>query len=438
MTLGRSLFALYCLIIVGLGVLNWVLDEFWSIQVEQDVESYTGYKTVLRAVEEDLLEQPVDEWAGIVEQASLRYALPMKVEDRANIHLIAPDSNHIVFDNISVYYDDKRITLFHVMEQEDKVLVLGPVKSPTRPRTAAIIRLFIILALGLVLFVWIWPISRDLSMFDRALQQFTQGNFNAKVLNTRSSVIRPMAQTFNKMAGRINSLVTSHKELTNAVAHELRTPLARSRFSLEVLKAAREETDREKYLENISNDINELEVLVKEMLVYASFENEQPNLSFSMGNLTELLRHQVHSASLHFDGSIHLKPPQSELLIEYDPHFLNRAVSNLIENAVRYTKDKVLVSVSADNQMCQICVEDNGDGVEDEFKKVIFDAFSRFDESRGKDTGGLGLGLAITRKIMIWHHGNATIEDSSLGGAKFILTWPRKQQGQLETFGEEI
>ncbi|TLU61294.1 two-component sensor histidine kinase [Thalassotalea litorea] len=436
MSLGRSFFALYCLIIVSLGIINWVLDEFWSMQVEQDVESYTGYKTVLRAVEEDILEQPVYQWPGIVEQASLRYALPMKVEDRANIHLIAPDSNHIVFDNISVYYDDQRITLFHVMEQEDKVLVLGPVKSPTRPRTAAIIRLFIIVSLGLVILVWIWPISRDLSRFDRALQQFTQGNFNAKVLNTRSSVIRPIAQTFNKMAGRISSLVTSHKELTNAVAHELRTPLARSRFSLEVLKAAREDIDREKYLHNITNDINELEALVKEMLVYASFENEQPNLSFSMGNLTELLRHQVHSAALHFDGKLEMKPPESELLIEYDPHFLNRAVSNLIENAITYTKDHILVSVSADHKRCQICVEDNGDGVDDEFKKIIFDAFSRFDASRGKDTGGLGLGLAITNKIMIWHHGSAKIEDSPLGGAKFILTWPRKQQGQLENYGE--
>ncbi|TKB44341.1 ATP-binding protein [Thalassotalea mangrovi] len=430
MNLGRSFFALFCLIILGLGILNWILDEFWSMQVEQDEESYTGYRTVLRAVEEDLLEQPVYQWANIVEQASLRYALPLKVEDRENIHLIAPDSNHIVFDNISVYYDDKNVTMFHVMEQEDKVLVLGPVKSPTRPRTAAIIRLVVVLALGLVLLVWIWPISRDLSKFDRALQQFKQGNYNAKVLNTHSSVIGPIAQTFNKMAGRINSLVTSHKELTNAVAHELRTPLARSRFSLEVLKAAREDTDREKYLENITNDITELEVLVKEMLVYASFENEQPNLSFSMGNLTELLRHQVHSASLHYDGSIELKPTESELLIEYDPHFLNRAVANLLENAVRYTKDRILVSVTADQKLCQICVEDNGEGVDDEFKKVIFDAFSRFDPSRHKDTGGLGLGLAITNKIMVWHHGSASVEDSAeLGGAKFVIAWPRRQQG---------
>jgi two-component system OmpR family sensor kinase/two-component system sensor histidine kinase RstB len=84
------------------------------------------------------------------------------------------------------------------------------------------------------------------------------------------------------------------------------------------------------------------------------------------------------------------------------------------------------VTLSIENEQCKICVEDNGDGVSDEFKRVIFDAFSRGDQSRNRETGGFGLGLAIVARIMEWHQGQATIGDSKLGGASFTLTWPVK------------
>ncbi len=74
--------------------------------------------------------------------------------------------------------------------------------------------------------------------------------------------------------------------------------------------------------------------------------------------------------------------------------------------------------------MCCICVEDDGEGVTDEFKAVIFDAFSRGDKSRDRETGGFGLGLAIVARIMEWHQGTASVSDSELGGAAFSLIWP--------------
>jgi two-component system OmpR family sensor kinase/two-component system sensor histidine kinase RstB len=104
---------------------------------------------------------------------------------------------------------------------------------------------------------------------------------------------------------------------------------------------------------------------------------------------------------------------------------------NFISNAIKYGAGEVRVTVSqvdSDNdkktRWCRICVEDNGDGISDEFKTVIFDAFSRGDQSRNRETGGFGLGLAIVARIMEWHQGEASIADSDLGGAAFTLTWP--------------
>ena len=105
---------------------------------------------------------------------------------------------------------------------------------------------------------------------------------------------------------------------------------------------------------------------------------------------------------------------------------MDRAVNNFISNAIKYGNDKVRVTLSLENEQCQICVEDDGDGVSDEFKQVIFDAFSRGDQSRNRETGGFGLGLAIVARIMEWHQGQASIGDSELGGVAFTLTWPAK------------
>ena len=124
------------------------------------------------------------------------------------------------------------------------------------------------------------------------------------------------------------------------------------------------------------------------------------------------------------DIEIDFNCSQDTVMAEYDAHFINRAFSNLLTNGVKYGKGKLQVSLLSDGQQCSLIVEDNGPGVDDDFKEIIFDAFSRYDKSRGKDTGGFGLGLAIVSKIMLWHNGSATVENSELGGAKFILSWP--------------
>jgi two-component system OmpR family sensor kinase len=98
-----------------------------------------------------------------------------------------------------------------------------------------------------------------------------------------------------------------------------------------------------------------------------------------------------------------------------------------ISNAIKYGAEKVRVIVSTFNsdhdkktRLCSICVEDNGEGVSNEFKAVIFDAFSRGDQSRNSETGGFG--LAIVARIMEWHQGESSIADSCLVGAAFTLT----------------
>ncbi|NMP16641.1 ATP-binding protein [Thalassotalea sp. Y01] len=423
MKLGRSFFSLYFLIIACFGVLSYALDHIWSRSVEQDVESYTGYKTVMLAINERLLVLDKTLWNDFIDSANGRFEMPIVIVSETEVETLVPDMSYVQGEDVTVYYDDDHVTLFLPMAESEQVLVLGPVRSPTRPKTEAMVRVAIMVLLGLVVFFWIWPVSRDLDRLAATVTAFGDGQFDAKVEKADSALVQPMVKTFNMMATRINNLIEAHKELTNAVSHELRTPLARSKFALQVLRGAKDDETRERYTDSINTDICELESLVNELLVYASFESEQPNMTMEQTDITALVNYQVHSFS-HSCANINVDAQLDQQLIKCDPHFINRALSNLLANAIKYGNGKVLIRMYEQQGQCCIDVEDDGDGVEDSFKSIIFDAFSRFDESRGKDTGGFGLGLAIVSKIMLWHNGEASVSDSELGGAKFSIKWP--------------
>ncbi|WP_371185354.1 ATP-binding protein [Thalassotalea maritima] len=423
MKLSRSFFTLYFLIIACFGVLSYALDELWSKNVEQDVESYTGYKTFLMAIREQLLAHNDEQWEQLVSTASQRYQLTMTLVDEADVETLNPSLQFIKGEDVTVYYDDDYVTLFLPIANSERVLILGPVQSPTRPKTEALVRVAILLLLAVVVFFWIWPVSRDLDRLAVAAKAFGDGEFNATVNKADSSLVQPLIETFNMMARRINHLIGAHKELTNAVSHELRTPLARSKFALQVLRSANEAQVREKYTDSIDNDICELETLVNELLMYASFDSQQPNMALQATDIIALVNYQAVEFADQ-PANVHIETPKHDVMVRCDPHYVNRAVANLLRNGIKYGRGEVRIKVSVVDGYCRIDVEDNGDGVDDSFKKIIFDPFSRFDQSRGKDTGGFGLGLAIVSKIMLWHKGKVDVSDSELGGARFSLYLP--------------
>jgi len=432
MKLHRSFFSLYFLVITTFIIFSWLLDEVWSSYLEQDIESYTGYKTMLHAVGDYIEPKPQNQWNELIKKTSERYKLPLSLMPLAEFEKLEhSDHKYLQEDTTHVYYYDDKVTIHHVMGDSGMVLNLGPAKMPTRPRIEALIRVLILATFGILLFIWLRPVSRDLDQLKKAAADFGQGHFTRRAPTAKSTMMAGMVRSFNMMAERIKRLIEAHKELTNAVSHELRTPLARSKFALQMLATAKDEEKKTKYINQITGDIVELEELINEMLIYAAFDSDKPDLSITAYQISDLINHQVSNHS-QFDGEIEFVNNTNNLMVDYDNHFIDRALNNFINNAIKYGGGKVRITLSEkENTMgqneCIISIEDNGDGVSDEFKKIIFDAFSRGDQSRNRETGGFGLGLAIVARIMEWHQGNAKVSDSSLGGATFTLTWPTKQ-----------
>ena len=427
MKLGRSFFSLYFLIISIFIVFSWMLDEVWRSYLEQDIESYTGYKSMLLALSNYVEKHPEDEWQTIITRASEQWQLPLRLMSKQQLDESSqPRHDVISADNTHIFYDKDAVEIHHRINHTDTVIVLGPAKMPTRPRVEALIRVILLASLACLLFLWLRPLSRDLDQLRKTAIEFGREGFDVVAPKARSIMAAPMVTAFNSMAYRIKRLIDAHQELSTAVAHELRTPLARTKFALQMLANTDDKTKQEKYRQAISNDICELEQLISEMLIYANFDNEKPTLNFTEESLFDIVNAQVKF----------FQPCQQNFTVnnlignkkvEVDRNFIGRALNNYISNAIKYGKGEIEITISEKEEYCQIQVIDNGEGINDDFKCTIFDAFSRGDRSRNRETGGFGLGLAIVCRIMEWHGGTACVENAKHGGASFFLNWPIKQ-----------
>ncbi|WDE09754.1 ATP-binding protein [Thalassomonas haliotis] len=424
MKFGSTFISLYLMMILTFTGVSWVLDEYWAQELEQDIESYTGYKSVLFAVGDLLNHRPKEQWPTILSQATTKLKLPVSlIEKNASSRFKAAQQEMLVSKEVVVYYENTSIRLYYLLGDHATLLTLGPVKVPTRPKQRAFIRIFFLLITALVILLWLWPLSRDLDALQKSTRLFGQGNLDIKAPTAFTPTIAPVVKTFNMMAGRIKALIAEQKELTNAVSHELRTPLARTKFALQMLEKSEDKEKCRQYIRQISSDVTELDELINEMLVYAAFEHDKPVLEFTPHAVADIIGQQLEKHSC-FSGELSFINQTDELILVCDRHFIDRAVNNYLVNAVKYGNGEICIRLSKDNEHCYIRVEDNGDGVADDFKSLVFDAFSRGDISRSRETGGFGLGLAIVQKIMHWHQGRAYVEDSDLGGACFVLCLP--------------
>lgn len=404
-----------------------MLDEAWSSYLEQDIESYTGYKSMLLALSNYLEKHPEDQWQEILSKAAKQWQLPLKLMSAQEVKAISHQNHDVIQEeNTHIYYDNNAVEIHHQINNAGTVIVLGPAKMPTRPRLEALIRVILLATLACILFFWLRPLSRDLDQLQKTAIEFGQESFDVVAPEARSTMAAPMVTAFNTMASRIKRLIDAHKELSTAVAHELRTPLARTKFALEMLACTDDKAKQEKYRKAISKDVCELEQLISEMLIYASFDNDKPEINFSEESLVDIVEKQVSNYQ-QFEQKFNIVNLLGNERVEVDRHFISRALNNYISNAIKYGNGEIDITITKSEDYCQISVSDNGEGVCDDFKCTIFDAFSRGDVSRNRQTGGFGLGLAIVCRIMEWHGGSASVVDSNNGGASFILRWPIKQ-----------
>nr|WP_255323706.1 sensor histidine kinase BfmS [Acinetobacter soli] len=315
------------------------------------------------------------------------------------------------------------------------VLVLGPVPMFNwMPfQLSAGITLFSLFLLSLGVYGLILPLERKIRQVRYALNRMKSGDLSLRVPIEGSDEMANLASSYNNMSDHIQRLIEAQRELMRAVSHELRTPVARIRFGMEMLAEEDDYDYRIQQMEMIDRDIEALNTLIDEIMTYAKLEQGTPSLDFEEIILLDLLSQvAVETEALKTQKEIELIPPATDIMVDAERRYLHRVVQNLVGNAVRYCDHKVRISggIQGDGN-AYICVEDDGQGIAEEDRVRIFEAFARLDDSRTRASGGYGLGLSIVSRIAYWFGGTIEVDESpDLGGARFIMRWPAKRFNQ--------
>ena len=274
--------------------------------------------------------------------------------------------------------------------------------------------------LGVWIALWLRPLWRDLHLVQQAVEQAEYNGTIAPVVLPARSRLSGIAQALTRLSTQVNELLLQHKEMTGAVAHELRTPLARLKFAL-AASAGGPSTQ----WQAMSDDVEELDRMVQEMLDYLRTEGSPPELNISVLPLAAISRQLVQKLAVRNERQLTVSVVASEAAILGDAYYIERAIENLLINAYRHARSQVLIDIEIGGAYVSLRVHDDSEGVDVANRDKVFAAFYRPDTHRSRVRGGAGLGLAIVKRIQQWHQGSCFVTDSErLSGAQFVLRYP--------------
>lgn len=320
-------------------------------------------------------------------------------------------------NKVITLYDEDAKYLYASVGSSEFISITLPYERISAPYLFVYLLIFLVL-LGLAMALWLWPLWRDLSYITSKVSGLGHDADNFTIAFKKRSIVQPIANRLNLLSERVHNLLRDQRELTGAVAHEFRTPIARLKFAIEM----NPKPDSPAWA-GIHADIDELEGLVQEMLDYTQYDAITPELSISEIPAKTLCQKLAEQHALTTDKA--LTVTGKNYIIRGDGHFVERAISNLLTNAIRHAASSVHIDIDSEEDRLVVAVHDDGEGVESTLAERIFEPFFRPDNSRVRYAGGAGLGLAIVKRIQSWHNGDAFVKKSHLGGACFVLTYPK-------------
>lgn len=251
---------------------------------------------------------------------------------------------------------------------------------------------------------------------EHVLERFGNGDLSARVTSRRSDELGRLAQTFNQMAGRIETLLAAERRLLMDISHEIRSPLTRLNLAVEL---ARSVEDKQAALDRIQREADRLNELVGGLLQVTRAEGDPGTLRRQPVNLAALVRDTVADSELDLQArncQVAVDAPD-KLEIEGDYELLRRAFENVLRNAIRYSPPANVVNVRLTNQDGGVSIEvrDRGPGVPAHLLDRLFEPFFRVEQSEGARSGGFGLGLSIARRAVLLHNGSITAENADPG-----------------------
>jgi len=299
---------------------------------------------------------------------------------------------------------------------------------------ASVLTMVFALILG---FISIWFLTKNLRTIIQTVKRFREGDMNIRVANPEKSDLAVLAQTFNDMADtieknveEIKSVDTLRRELIANVSHDLRTPLSIMKGYAESFQMRHDELSREeqnKYLTIIQESADKLSRLVSQLFEYSKLEAKQvvPNKEpFALTDLVLDLIAKFEMLAEKKDINFDLKAEKNLPLVFADISLVERAIQNLMDNALKFTPrgGNINLEIKSRSNDIEFVITDSGPGIKESDQRFIFE---RFRQTRKSDkVEGAGLGLSIVKKIMELHNTSIQVISAPERGSSFQFYLP--------------
>lgn len=294
------------------------------------------------------------------------------------------------------------------------------------------ILLYIAFAICILIFALLYSslLSKPLLKVTESIDEITRGDMDVSLELSTYSELVSVSDSFNKMIGYIQEQDTARQEFVSNVSHELKTPLASMKVlsdSLLSQEGMPEELYRE-FLVDITNEIERMTQIINDLLSMVKMDKNNAKMLITNININELLEQLLKrlrpiAAKRNIELIYESYRP---VAADVDEVKISIALNNLIENAIKYNYDDgwVRVTLNADHKFFYVKIEDSGVGIPEELQDKVFERFYRVDKARSRETGGTGLGLALTRNAVLLHRGSIKLYSKEKEGTTFTVRIP--------------
>ncbi|MGI6095853.1 MAG: sensor histidine kinase [Lachnospiraceae bacterium] len=311
---------------------------------------------------------------------------------------------------------------FSTQEIRDSIEILGQ-----KGNMLLSVIIFLVLVLGYILSgILVRPFVR----VSRSIEALTDGYLDEEISVTDYAETELITNAFNKLLSRMRILDESRQEFVSNVSHELKTPLASMKVLADSLVGQENVPIElyEEFMQDIALEIDRENKIITDLLSLVRLDKKAVDLNIQEVNINQLLelivkRLRPIAAQNHVELILDsFRPVEAEI----DEVKLTLALSNLVENAIKYNVENgwVRISINADHKYVYITVADSGVGIPEDSIERIFERFYRVDKSHSREIGGTGLGLAITRSVIVMHRGAIKVYSKEKEGTTFSVRIP--------------
>lgn len=359
------------------------------------------------------------------------YLIPEVIEALETKDVVRQQQNNVIYAAVSIVDNktsEKVGVVFISASTQDIYEYLSDIQSQL-----ILLTILVSLIVGVFVFFISGIIIEPIKSILRVIQKMSNGHLNQRIEVKGHNELYQLASAFNDMAEKLETVDTSRQEFVSNVSHELKTPLSSIKVlseSLLLQEGIPEQMYRE-FLQDINSEVDRMSAIINDLLQLVKLDRNQTSIVFKLVNINKCVEDIIKRLKpLAQKKNIDIMYEKNkEVFADADEMKLSLAISNLIDNAIKYTPEDgvVNIEIDSDHQNAFIKVQDTGIGIGEEEQQKVFERFYRVDKTRDRETGGTGLGLAITHSTILLHNGSIKLISRENEGSTFTVRIPLKQ-----------